>query len=130
MKKKGEFESLKNDSLCFKWGTTTILWPKIKLQHDQRWQCAMSFSSYVEHSHNLPPQMPYLLLCFTKVQMLNKNTQFPIYSTFGFVFLSSLLPLFLPLLLCMSWLSFPFAAILLAFFSLTTTKHDLRLNQL
>jgi hypothetical protein len=30
---------------------------------------------------------------FTKVQMLNKNTQSPFHSTFGFVFLSSLLPL-------------------------------------
>lgn len=56
---------------------------------------------------------------FTKVQMLNKNTQMPLYSTFDFLFHCSLLPLCLPLF---------YACLYCPFFSLTATEHDLNLN--
>ncbi len=94
---KDEFGGPKNESLCFKWDTSTILRPKIKIQHDRWWQYAMTSSSHVEHSHNLLPQMPnFLFYCVHQSSHAQQKHTIPLYFTFSFMFLSSLLPLCLP----------------------------------
>ncbi len=128
--KKDELGGPKNESLCFKWDTPTIFRPKIKIQHDQH-QNAMTKCNDLFLLCRMFPQPPspnaLFFVVFTKVQMLNKNTQspfiLPLDSSFfppSFLFAS---PSSMHVSIVLSSCHY-----LASFCSLTTTEHDLKLN--